>query len=150
MRRGWWPALGPALLALVAAPGCGSDGLDSPTAARLKVLANFYLDCAVAQNGRGPANEQALKKHLRIQPDFVLKTNGVEPSAFDSLFSSERDGEPFVVLYGVQISRISGTSAPLVAHEKTGKNGKRLAVCANGKVEAADEARLKELSSAKQ
>jgi hypothetical protein len=136
---------------LVAAPGCGSDGLDSPTAVRLKALANFYLDCAVAQNGRGPANEQALRKHLRIQPDFILKTNGIEPSAIDSLFSSERDGEPFVVLYGVQISRISGTSAPLIAHEKTGKNGKRLAVCANGKVEVADEARLKELSpSAKQ
>ncbi len=135
---------------LLAAPGCRSDGLDSPTAVRLKALANFYLDYAVAQHGRGPADEQALKKHLRIQPDFLLKTNGIDPSAIDSLFSSERDGEPFVILYGVQISRISGTSAPLVAHEKTGKNGKRLAVCANGKVELADEARLKELSPAKQ
>jgi hypothetical protein len=146
IRRGRWPAL----VLLLAAPGCGSDGLDSPTAARLKALANFYLDYAVSQHGRGPADEQALKKHLRIQPDFLLKTNGIDPSAVDSLFSSERDGEPFVILYGVQISRISGTSAPLVAHEKTGKNGKRLAVCANGKVELADEARLKELSPAKQ
>jgi hypothetical protein len=150
MRRGPWPVLGLVLAVLLAAPGCGSDGLDSPTAARLKGLANFYLDCAAAQNGRGPANEQALKKHLRIQPDFVLTANGINPSAIDSLFVSERDGEPFVVVYGVQISRISGTSAPLVAHEKTGKNGKRLAVCANGKVESVDEARLKELSSAKQ
>ena len=137
------------LLALVAAPGCGSDEVNSPTAARLKGLATQYLDYAVAKNGKGPAREEDFKKHLRGQPGFVLEMNGLDPKAIDAAFVSERDGEPFVVLYGIMISQISGTSAPLVAHEKTGKGGKRLAVLANAKVEHVDEARLRELMSTK-
>jgi hypothetical protein len=130
--------------------GCGSNDLESPTAAKLRALANFYLDYAVAKNGGGPANEQVLKKHMRGLPDFILQSNGVDPAAIDAVFSSERDREPFVVVYGTMITRISGTSAPLVAHEKTGKNGKRLVVYANAKVDLVDEARLQELSARKQ
>ena len=77
-------AAGLVLAALVSLPGCGSDELDSPTAVKLKALSNFYLEYAVAQHGRGPANEDALKKHIRSQPDFILKTNGIEPSAIEA------------------------------------------------------------------
>jgi hypothetical protein len=137
------------LLVLMAAPGCGgSDELNSPTAARLRGLATMYLDYAVAKKGKGPASEQELKKHIRNQPDVVLQTNGVDPAALDALFVSARDGEPFVVLYGVSISGISGKSGPLVAYEKTGKKGKFLVVYANVKVELVDEARLQELKAA--
>jgi hypothetical protein len=142
-------AAGLVLAALVVLPGCGSDELASPTAVKLKALSNFYLEYAVAQQGKGPANEQVLKKHIRSQPDFILKTNGIEPSAIDSLFNSERDQEPFVVLYGMTITKISGESAPLLAHEKTGKSGKRLIAYANGKVDHVNEARLKELAASK-
>ena len=104
--------------ALVSAPGCGADELDSPTAAKLRAVGNMYLDHAVGKGGAGPA---------------------------DGLFRSDRDGEPFVVLYGKKIAGVSGTDAPLVAHEKAGKAGRRLVAFANGKVELADESRLKEL-----
>src|SRR5262245_58654208 len=137
------------LLALGAGAGCGSDELNSPTAVRLRGLANLYLDCAVAKNGKGPANEQEFKKHLRSLPDFVVQMNGLDPGALDAAFVSERDNEPLVIAYGVSISGMSGTSAPMVAHEKTGKNGKRLVAFANAKVELADEARIKELTAAK-
>jgi hypothetical protein len=149
-KSNWWrPAGWLAVLALAAA-GCGGDELNSPTAIKLKGLANYFLDYAASQGGKGPPNEQALKKHLRSFPADVLHANGVDPAAIDGLFVSDRDGEPFVVLYGTGIGRISGTSAPLVAHEKTGKNGKRLVVFANTKVELADDARLQELIAAKQ
>lgn len=128
--------------------GCGSDERNSPTAAKLKALANFYLDYAVAQPGhQGPANEQAFRKHIRSVPDFQLKANGLDPATLDATFVSERDQEPFVILYGSTISRISGDSTQVIAHEKSGKNGKRLVVYASAKVDLVDEAKLKELAS---
>ncbi len=149
MRRTRWFAGGLLLLVLGAAPGCGSNELESPTANKLRGLAKLYLDCAVSKGGRGPASEQEFHKHLRRLEGFVLRMNGVDPAGLETAFISERDGDPFVVLYGVSITQISGTSAPLVAHEKTGKNGKRLVAFANAKVEAADEARFQQLTAAR-
>jgi len=142
-------ALCTAVVCAVALTGCSrSDPLKSPTAARLKGLATMYLDYAAARGG-GPPSEEEFKKHLRRVEKFVLQMNGVDPNAIDATFVSERDKEPFVVLYNVGISRISGTSAPLVAYEKTGVGGKRLVAFANTKLDHVDEARLKELMEAK-
>ena len=140
--------LGLALLLLSTVPGCGTNELESPTALRLKGLAALYLDYAVGKNGKGPADEQVFQKHLRSLPGFVLEMNKLDPNALDKSFMSARDDSAFVVQYGVTITQISGTSAPLIAHEKTGKNGKRLAVFANAKVELVNEARLQELTPA--
>ncbi len=146
-----WRALGWLLwISLSAVAGCGSsDELSSPTAVRMRALANFYLDYAIPKSGKGPAGEQVFKKHIRGLPDFLLRQNGVEPDAVDALFVSERDSEPLVVNYGLTIAHISGKSGVAIAHEKTGKNGKRLVVLSNCKVELADEARLQELMSEK-
>ena len=57
--------------------------------------------------------------------------------------------EPFVIAYGSAISRISGESKQVIAHEKTGKNGKLLVVFASAKVDLVDEAQLKELANTK-
>ena len=143
------PAAWPLALALAAAAGCGSDARKSPTPGKLKALGNFYLEYAASNRNKGPANEQAFKRHLRGAPDFVLKNAGLDPGAIDAAFVSDRDQEPFVILYGIQISQISGTSGPLIAYEKTGKNGKRLVGFANGKAELVDDARLEELKSAR-
>jgi hypothetical protein len=138
-------------LALLAALGCGaSDERNSPTAARLRGIATYYLDLTFARNGQGPADESELKKHMRRQERSDLVSNGIDPQAIDStLFVSERDGEPFVVLYQQTITRVTADSAPLVAYEKTGKDGKRLAVLANNKVHLVDEAGLEALKSPK-
>jgi hypothetical protein len=136
------------VLALGAASGCGSDELNSPTAAKLRGLGNLYLEAAVIKNGKGPASEQEFKKHLRSLPDFIITENGLDPTAIDASLVSERDQEPIVIRYGLMIKQISAKSAPLVAHEKTGKKGKRLVGFANGTVELVDEARFQELTSA--
>ena len=47
------------------------------------------------------------------------------------------------------IGKISGDSKHVIAHEKTGKNGKRLVVFASTKVDIVDEAELEQLKSAK-
>jgi hypothetical protein len=143
-----WPLL-VVLVAVVALPGCGSNELDSPTAKKLRALGNFYLEHAVAKSGKGPVNEQEFKKHIRATPDHVLSVSGIDRASIDSLFNSERDQEPFVVVYGLTITKVGGDAAPLVAHDKTGANGKRLVGFANGKVELVDESRLNELLAAK-
>ena len=150
MRIGLAPRSWLVLPVAVALFGCGGDERNSPTALKLKALANFYLGYAVAQRGQGPANEQAFKKHIRSVPDFQLKANGLDPAQLDATFVSERDQEPFVVAYGCAVGRISGDSKQVIAHEKTGKNGKRLVVFVSTKVDLVDEARLKELAGNKQ
>jgi hypothetical protein len=149
MRSSSRRVLGWFVLGLSALPGCGSDELNSPTAAKLRGLANLYLDYAVGKNGKGPADEQTFKKHIRGMPDFVVKNSGLDPGSLDQAFVSERDQEPFVVRYGTGITEIRGDSTQVIAHEKTGKSGKRLVVYASTKVDLVDEARLQELTSAR-
>jgi hypothetical protein len=137
------------IVLLALAGGCGSDSaLSSPTAQRMSGLANAYLDHIVGANGP-PANEAAFKKHMlglrpSVQYDFKI-----DPNNIDASFVSERDKEPLVVMYGQAPGKISGDSKKVIAHEKTGKNGKRLVVFASTKVDLVDEAELQQLKSAK-
>jgi hypothetical protein len=137
------------LFSLFALPGCGSDELESPTAAKLRTISNLYLTYAIGKNGQGPESEEGFKKYLRGLTDDILVPAGVDRKEIDSLFISERDGQPFVVLYGLKITGISGKSGSVLAHEKTGKNGKRLVALSNTKVEHVDESGFQDLLSVK-
>ena len=137
------------LIALLAS-GCGDDALNSPTAQKMSGLANAYLDQFVSSGGKPPANEQALKKHMKGLRASVQYDYKIDPDNIDASFISERDNEPLVVLYGQPVTTISGNSKQVVAHEKTGKNGKRLVVFASTKVDLVDEAELEQLKSAKE
>jgi hypothetical protein len=129
--------------------GCGeSDQLSSPSANRLRALATVYLDYA-AVNGTGPANERQLHKHVSNVPGFLLDEVGVNPEAGAAAFVSERDGEAFVIRYGIGISQALGTEAPVIAYEKTGKDGTRFVAFANGDVNCVDEVAAKELMHGK-
>ena len=137
------------LFAVCALAGCGPDPLASVTAQRLKALSGMYLTYAVAKNGGGPASEDAMKKYLKNVEAIALQANGIDPKAIDSIFVSERDQQPFVVLYGKSIMQVSGESKELLAYEKTGKSGKVLVAYTNTKVDHVSEAQLKELLAAK-
>jgi hypothetical protein len=138
---GWW------LFAALAASGCSDDALTSPTALKMQGLANAYLDHVVGANG-APADEAALKKHMRSLRASVQYDYKIDPNNVDASFVSERDQQPLVVIYGQGIGRISGDSKQVVAHEQTGKNGKRLVVFVSTKVDHVDEAELERLKSA--
>jgi len=144
------PLLVIAVIGVLVLPGCGGDSaLDSPTAQKMKGLANAYLDHVVGANGP-PADEAALKKHMKglrasVQYDFAIDPNNVDAS-----FVSQRDNEPFVVMYGKSVGKISGDSKHVIAHEKTGKNGRRLVVFTSTKVDIVNEAELEKLKLAKE
>jgi len=129
--------------------GCGeSNALNSPTAERMKGLANAYLDHVVGANG-SPTDEASFKKHLRGLRGSVQYDYKIDPENIDASFVSERDKEPLVVMYGQDIGKISGDSKKVIAHEKTGKNGKRLVVFASTKVDVVSEAELAQLKAGK-
>jgi hypothetical protein len=119
----------------IAVVGCGKqDPLSSATGLRLYGLATAYLDFAAAK-GAGPADQEQLRRHMSNMPSFVT---GVDPNSIDASFSSERDGEPFVICYGQAISfSKSGQELP-IAYEKSGKEGTRFVAFANGHVECLD------------
>ena len=138
------------LIVLSGILGCG-DETNSPTAVKLKGIANMYVDAAFNRyKNVGPPNETAFKSYLKGQPDHVLGSHGFKKDAIDASFVSERDNEPFVIIYGIKITGISGKEGPVVAHEKTGRGGRYLVSLTNGKVLQVDEAGLKELKEMKE
>ena len=150
MRRGdhgsaWTGSL---LLVALLVSGCADDALKSPTAMKMKGLANAYLDHVVGNGGNPPADESALKNHMKGLRGSVQYDYQIDPSNLESSFVSQRDNQPLVVLYGQGIGRISGDSKQVIAHEKTGKNGKRLVVFASTKVDHVSEAELERLKAA--
>src|SRR5687767_12772538 len=76
-------------LACLAAPGCGANELESPTALRLRGLGVIFLDYAAAR-GAGPKDEETLKRHMGVVHESVLVTNNVDPKD-PQLFISDRD-----------------------------------------------------------
>jgi hypothetical protein len=109
----------------------------------------MYLDHLVHKGG-GPADESALKKHMQSQIDYMLRGYGLDPKNLDAAFVSDRDHEPLVILYGLKTATISGDSKQVIAHEKTGTNGRRLVVFMSTKVDYVHEAELEKLKSAKE
>src|SRR5947207_15781184 len=84
----------------VSLAGCGGgDALNSPTALKMKGLANAYLDHVVSANGP-PADESALKKHMKGLRGSVQYDYHINPDNIDASFVSERDKEPLVIDYG--------------------------------------------------
>ncbi len=61
---------------------------------------------------------------------------GADPDP-DKFFRSTRDGEEFVVVWGLDLN--NAPADMVVAHERTGVNGKRLVVTADSKITEVSE-----------
>ncbi len=103
---------------VVIATGCSSGPQHadlSKVEASLNMIANAYAS-ARQPSGKGPATLDQLKAAMA---DITAVVGG-KP---DDFLVSARDGQPFVVLYGLAMN-----NNPVVAHEKTGKDGSRWVV----------------------
>jgi hypothetical protein len=138
--------LGACLLALALALGIlyiQSGGLAlgvkpgqlSPTEKQLMGIAALYRGYCAAF-GKPPPNMQALKawgEKLDKRKLAHFEIDNVE-----TLFVSERDGQPFVLV------RLPRGPAPVLAHETIGAHGKRFVISSEGSVEELDEARFQQ------
>lgn len=126
------------LVATLCLVGCRSREESKPReSSRLKPLAILYGQYVGQHGGKAPADEAALKEFIASQ-GTMLKSFGVTDAA--SLFVSERDGQPYVVLYGS-----AATGKPIVAYEQTGVDGWRYVGDTLGAVQEVDEARFRQL-----
>jgi hypothetical protein len=87
-------------------------------------LANLYFTYQSQHEWRGPATEAEFKSFLHGYNLHKLERIGVDPNALDSLFVSERDGQPFKIRYGV-LGSAMGSSAPVI-FEATGDGKRRM------------------------
>jgi len=144
VHRPWRYAAVALIAAATATIGCGGGGEQSAAekeTSHLRTLVSFYQYAAKSSRG-ATANEQAFREFLADKVD-TLAESGV--NSVDELFISERDNQPFVVIYG---KRPSGMEPGVVAYEQTGVDGKRQVGFDIGRIEEADQARFNELTSA--
>jgi hypothetical protein len=109
--------------------GCTSganpqDAVAKANQTNLQRLSNLYLAYQGDNNWQGPADEVEFKEFIRGFSPKKLTRIGVDPSSTDSLFVSERDGQPFKIRYSV-VGNMMGSMEPVV-FEAEGVDGKRL------------------------
>ena len=140
-----------AMLAVATASGCGgsdvADKVGAMNDSNIKRVANLYMAHQFRKGMRGPADEAAFKNFIQNEmAPRKLEMMQVDRNKVDELFTSERDGQPFQLRYGIS----GGPSAKLaVVFEQQGDGGKRLVAFTDGTVEEADEARYRELQDGK-
>ncbi len=129
-----------AVVALGAWAGCSpaDKAAQQKETSHLRVLAHYYTR-SISALGHRPANEQELKDYISKAGQEALQRLNI-PSV-DALFTSERDGQPFVVLYGPPPKGVGD----IVAYEKTGVEGKRQVADSLGSIREVDEAGFREL-----
>jgi hypothetical protein len=117
-----------AVLALAVAAGCGRDVSTDDLVAQanstnIERLASLYTGYQSEHEWVGPPDEAAFKAYVRAFDPQKLKRIGIDPAAAESLFASDRDGQPFKIRYAVRGS-VMGSSEPVI-FESTGVDGQR-------------------------
>lgn len=106
----------------------------------IKKLRGAYGLFLIQHNLRGPESEEELKAYLRSDESALIKLArmGMTVDQIDSIFISERDGQPFKVRYGLR-----GMGDHAAVFEVEGVNGKRQVALA--KTIEADDAEYERL-----
>lgn len=114
--------------------GCGpSFDADSTikelNATNAQKLVSLYQHHQRRNRGRGPKDEAAFRKFISETSTYLLDRIDVDPNSLDSLFVSDRDGQPLKIRYGMKGSD-RGPSIPTV-FEAEGVEGVRIVACTN-------------------
>jgi hypothetical protein len=125
--------------------GCGS-----PTAPQTSDLENSHLRWLLKvrthalSQGKALMNQDDYKRHIESLDPALRDTvmQGAKVSSVDELFKSERDTQPYVIIYG---KPPAGVNADVVGYEQSGVDGKRYVGFGLGIIEEADETRFNEL-----
>jgi hypothetical protein len=124
------------ILLIAALAGCNLTApvtADQKQQANLQALAVLYGSATTALS-RPPKSEDEFKKYIGSQRGKMLDVLRITDP--DALFVSQRDGKPFVVIYGQR----QGERAPgAVAYEQDGVGGRRLVALESGIVVELDE-----------
>jgi hypothetical protein len=136
-----WEKVVPWLMLLVVCSTCGCDEPEAPNddgGAELSRLNRLYSEYAALNGGTGPPDEATFKQFVSRQPDG---------QDVDAMFVSDRDDQPYVILYGKKLATSFEQDAPpdVIIYEQTGAGGGRYLGAASGETGAVDEEKFKEL-----
>jgi hypothetical protein len=145
-----WIGLGLAAAALL----IGLAGCSNPVArqvgamntSNIQRVANMYAAFQNYKGGRGPKDAAELKEFIKDFDPDKLSMMGIDPNNAEGLFTSERDGKPFVVRYKVGGGR---GSVDAIVFEQEGKDGKKQVAFTGSKVEEVDDATYAQLLAGK-
>jgi hypothetical protein len=133
------------LLVLFLSGGCSGPGRSNQAeeSSSLKPLATFYGKFVNQHRGNPPGSEAEFKAFLKEPKNAESLRLEFQVADVDAMFVSPRDHQPYAVIYG-SLPRLPGPGgAPVVAHEKTGIEGKRFVASALGAVEEVDETKFR-------
>lgn len=124
--------------------GAGCGGPNNPAGSqvqtsKLRAIVAFYQQYQDSHRRQPPENEAEFKAYVKTLSPQQLDAWKV--SDIDQAFLSERDGQPYVVLYGKQAA-----SGRLIGSERNGKDGQRMVAYKTGQVELVDEAQFQKLA----
>lgn len=143
-RRSMMSAAAAALVA--AAAGCSDSSISRQVAAmndsRIKQLANLFRFYQATNGWVGPKDEATLRTFVASAPAKNLAMMGVDPTKFDELLVSDRDGKPFRVRWGVTIGPLEEQA---VVFEEEGLGGKRFVAFTGARAEEVDGDRYERL-----
>jgi hypothetical protein len=122
------------LLGLAATLGCGGvsptgGGDDFQTRRMLGLVATFYGDF-LSERGAPPKDEAAFRAFLQERSQRLERMK----LDVDTLLTSPRDGQPFIIVYGKRVAPRDSPNTPWAAYEQTGVDGKRLAAQVRGQI----------------
>jgi hypothetical protein len=109
-------------------------------------VSNLYAGFQNMKSPKGPKDEAEFKEFVKAYAPDKLTAMGIDPGNAESVFVSERDGQPFKIRYKVGGGR--GSVAPVV-FEAVGKDGKKQVGFTGGKVEEVDDATYQKYWSGK-
>jgi len=117
----------------------------------IQKIANTYsLFFAMNPKRKGPASKEELVNFIKNDEGITrhLDFMGIDRSAYDSYFTSENDGEEFIIRWDQKVSS-EGAGVPIV-FESTGVDGVRSVGLSNGEVlEIEDEKKYQDLLAGK-
>jgi hypothetical protein len=146
-RRRPWPksVLLAVSASLLIACGCTRNQKQSAPqeTSSLKSLAIVYGRYLSTHRGEPPADEAGFKQFVQSLPPEQLAA--MKATDTNQLFTSARDHEPYVIVYGKPTGPPGPAGSPVIAYERTGVEGKRFVASSMGAVEEVDEARFKQL-----
>ncbi len=133
MQKTWMKWIGLTLapcLAIFMVAGCGGgDGsgdklLADANKTSMDRICTLYSSFQLVNQGNGPSDEATFRSFISERPPLQLERIGVDPSDLDSIFISDRDNEPYEILWSVAADQRSEPVA--IIAEKTGVDGMRM------------------------
>ena len=116
-----------------------SDAARERESSHLRSLISVF-NFATAKLGHRPANEAEFKSFISANARPMI--DSLHLADVNELFVSERDGQPFVVLYG---TAPNGAARDLIAYEQTGVASVRLVGYSLGAIAEVDERQFSQL-----